>query len=209
MQPGRSTGRIILDTLTARGPDRTQGGGLRGLRHTPGPERRGDMRAENADVVNCPSCGATLIAGLRFCRMCGYRLGEGLDEYVPTQRLDGNGPQPFAPPRPSTDPFAPRQTWGAAPMQPIRPFGAASPGRQEGATGSLWSKACSAKRGGLTWLWITIALMIVLSVGGAALKSAIRAARGGAGGDVAVANSLLKEADDFVTADSPCATARI
>jgi membrane-associated protease RseP (regulator of RpoE activity) len=161
------------------------------------------MRAENADVVNCPSCGAALIAGLRFCRMCGYRLGEGLDEYVPTQRLDGNGPQPFAPPRPSTDPFAPRQTWGAAPIQPVRPFGAASPGRQEGATGSLWSRACSAKRGGLTWLWIMIALMIVLSVGGAALKSAIRAARGGAGGggDVAVANSLLKEADEFDTAD--------
>src|SRR4051812_3008846 len=101
------------------------------------------MRAENAETVNCPSCGAALIGGLRFCRMCGYRLGEGLDEYVPTQRLDPNAAQPFAPPRPSTDPFAARQTWGAAPIEPMRPFGAPAQGEHRGATSSLWSKTCS------------------------------------------------------------------
>src|ERR1044071_9290431 len=109
------------------------------------------MRAENPETVNCPSCNAALIAGLRFCRMCGYRLGEGLDEYVPTQRLDPDAPRPFAPPRPSTDPFTPRQTFGAPPTQPIRPFGATEPLAHEKQTGSIWSRACSTKRGGLTW----------------------------------------------------------
>lgn len=131
------------------------------------------MRAENAETVNCPSCGAALIGGLRFCRMCGYRLGEGVDEYVPTQRLD---PSTAAPPRNATDPFAARQTWGAAPMQPVRPFGAV--GEQPGVSSSLLSKSCSTSRGGLWWLWAAIALMLVLGVGGAVAKRVRRGAVG-------------------------------
>src|ERR1043165_1990049 len=76
------------------------------------------MRAENLDTINCPSCGATLVAGLRFCRMCGYRLGEGVEEFVPTQRLDAAAP--YAPSQSqATDPFAARTTWGASPLQPV------------------------------------------------------------------------------------------
>jgi membrane-associated protease RseP (regulator of RpoE activity) len=156
------------------------------------------MRAEN-DISNCPSCGATLIGGLRFCRKCGYRLGEGLDEYVPTQRLDPSTAQPFAPPRPSTDPFAARQTWGAAPMQPMRPFGAV--GEQKGATSSLWSKTCSTSRGGWWWLWMVVALMLVFGVGGAVFKSKFRVGGVRIGGAPVVVNSLMAEADAYVTAD--------
>lgn len=140
------------------------------------------MRAENAETVNCPSCGAALIGGLRFCRMCGYRLGEGVDEYVPTQRLD---PATAAPPRPATDPFAARQTWGAGPMQTVRPFGAV--GEEPGVTSSLLSKSCSTSRGGLWWLWAVVALIIVLSVGGAVAKKM----RGAGVGGVVVTKSFL------------------
>jgi membrane-associated protease RseP (regulator of RpoE activity) len=168
------------------------------------------MRAENAETVNCPSCGAALIGGLRFCRMCGYRLGEGLDEYVPTQRLDPSAAQPFAPPRPSTDPFAERQTWdGPAPMQPARAFGTAALEGQKRSTSSLW-KTCAPGRG-LWWLWMIIALTLVLSVGGSVLKGKFRFGRGGGGGgggDVPVVNSLLVEADAYDTADGGGATIR-
>lgn len=140
------------------------------------------MRAENAETVNCPSCGSALIGGLRFCRMCGYRLGEGVDEYVPTQRLD---PATAAPPRAATDPFAARQTWGAAPMQPVRPFGAV--GAQPGTTSSLFSKSCSTSRGGMWWLWMVVALIIVLGVGGGVAKKM----RGGASGGQVVTKSFL------------------
>lgn len=153
------------------------------------------MRAEN-DIANCPSCGATLIGGLRFCRKCGYRLGEGLDEYVPTQRLDPSTAQPFAPPRPSTDPFAARQTWGAAPMQPMRPFS-----EQQGATSSLWSKTCSTSRGGWWWLWMVVVLMLVFGVGGAVFKSKFRVGGVRIGSAPVVSNSLMAEADAYVTAD--------
>jgi membrane-associated protease RseP (regulator of RpoE activity) len=158
------------------------------------------MRAEN-DIANCPSCGATLIGGLRFCRQCGYRLGEGLDEYVPTQRLDPSTAQPFAPPRPSTDPFAARQTWGAAPMQPMRPFGAPRVGEHQGTTSSLWSKTCSTSRGGWWWLWMVVVLMLVFGVGGAVFKSKFRVGGVRIGGAPVVANSLMAEADAYVTAD--------
>ncbi|HJR08653.1 MAG TPA: PDZ domain-containing protein [Pyrinomonadaceae bacterium] len=46
-----------------------------------------DVAATKAQEV-CPSCGAALVDGMRFCRMCGYRLGEGMAEYVETVRFD-------------------------------------------------------------------------------------------------------------------------
>src|SRR2546423_5281888 len=99
---------------------------------------RVEMREENVDTVTCPSCGAQLFEGLRFCRMCGYRLGEGVEEYVPTQLLD----QAQAP-RQSTDPFAARQTWGGAPVQPL-----GTTSLNPSATSSLrgWAGACSPRR---------------------------------------------------------------
>ncbi|MDQ1557048.1 MAG: serine protease Do [Pyrinomonadaceae bacterium] len=49
------------------------------------------QRAEQEAAANpqsCPSCGTALVGGMRFCRACGYRLGEGMAEYVETVRLD-------------------------------------------------------------------------------------------------------------------------
>ena len=119
------------------------------------------MRAENTNLVNCPSCGAALVAGLRFCRMCGYRLGEGVEEYVPTQRFDAASMPTAAPPSPATDPFKARQTWGAAPMQPIQPFGAPLNGQQDKGMTSRLVKACRPARGGwMLWMIIIIAIVV-------------------------------------------------
>jgi membrane-associated protease RseP (regulator of RpoE activity) len=162
------------------------------------------MRAEQTDTVNCPSCGATLVAGLRFCRMCGYRLGEGVEEYVPTQRFDPSSMPKAAPPPPATDPFAPRATWGAgpAPMQPVRPFGATSALNQPSpeASNPTWAKMCTPKRGGW-WLWVVIGLVIMFSAGILPLSIKIRN-RGRAAADAGPpAVSLMAEADAFDTPD--------
>ncbi|HEV3470225.1 MAG TPA: hypothetical protein VG148_12945, partial [Pyrinomonadaceae bacterium] len=50
---------------------------------------------EGAGTVVCPNCRAEMVAGLRFCRMCGFRLGEGVEEYTETRRFDGKTP-PYA-----------------------------------------------------------------------------------------------------------------
>lgn len=159
------------------------------------------MRAEN--MVNCPSCGASLVAGLRFCRRCGYRLGEGVEEYVPTQRFDAASmPAAAQTPSPATDPFQARQTWGAPPpVQPIQPFGSVSPmgGQQAPGSTSKLARMCRPVRG--VWLWVTI-IAVMLIVGGLLPLALLprRVGDGVGGGDKPV-NSLLDEADAYITAD--------
>ena len=150
------------------------------------------MRAEN--MVNCPSCGATLVGGLRFCRRCGYRLGEGVEEYVPTQRFDaGSMPTVAPPPSPATDPFQARQTWGAAPIQPFGSVSTLNGQQPQGATSKL-AKMCRPVRG--VWLWVMI-ITVVLIVGGM-LPLAMVSRRGGAGAPAA-ARSFMG-VDGFETA---------
>ena len=38
----------------------------------------------------CQNCHSTMPLGLRFCRNCGFRLGEGVAEYTETVRFPGN-----------------------------------------------------------------------------------------------------------------------
>lgn len=146
------------------------------------------MQGENVGTVTCPSCGAMLVAGLRFCRMCGYRLGEGVEEYIPTQRFDPAAPPVGVAPAPGTDPFAPRQTWGVGPMQPVQPMqplGAVSPANDS--TFGL-ANAC-ARKSGNWWLWIIIAVVILTAAG--VVPFAVRGPRGGSGAAVVAPRSFL------------------
>lgn len=44
------------------------------------------------EVTNCLNCRSAMPRGLRFCRNCGYRLGEGSAEYTETVRLRNGQP---------------------------------------------------------------------------------------------------------------------
>lgn len=155
------------------------------------------MRAENMSTVECPSCGATLVAGLRFCRMCGYRLGEGVEEYVATQRLDPSAPRAAAQTQQPTDPFTARATWGAAPLQPL----GTAPIKNAGDTSARsWAAACSPKRAG--WMTWVILLIVFLTASGVVTRSVRRRVAGGSGqGQTLPSNSILDEVDGFDTAD--------
>ena len=54
-------------------------------------------------VTTCANCGTPMPLGLRFCRNCGFRLGEGPAEYTETVRFPSGQPglgaaqQPFSP----------------------------------------------------------------------------------------------------------------
>src|SRR3954463_2869684 len=37
----------------------------------------------------CPNCNSVMPSQMRFCRTCGYRLGEGVEDYTATVRLPG------------------------------------------------------------------------------------------------------------------------
>jgi membrane-associated protease RseP (regulator of RpoE activity) len=156
---------------------------------------RVEMREEPVGTITCPSCDAQLTAGLRFCRMCGYRLGEGVEEFVPTQLLD-----PTAAPAQTTDPFAARQTWGGVqPVQPLQSLGTTSLNRPNTSSLGSWASACK-PRSSNWWIWI-IVVIAVLAVSGAVSNSVRnRAARRAAVAQLP-ATSILDEVDDFDTAD--------
>ena len=176
MQPRGSRRRIFLTYDAGRkyaaayAPSRAQSESQAGLSQTEGA----GMRAENTEIVNCPSCGAQLVAGLRFCRMCGYRLGEGVEEYVATQRFDAASMPTAATANPATDPFAPRQTWGAAPIQT---YGATSALNQPQGAGVPWAKPARPARGGW-WLWMMIGIVLLIALG---MIPAALLSRGGGG----------------------------
>jgi hypothetical protein len=43
--------------------------------------------ASGQDINTCPNCSALMPSTMRFCRSCGTRLGEGVEEYTETVRF--------------------------------------------------------------------------------------------------------------------------
>jgi hypothetical protein len=50
-------------------------------------DRQSASNASGESVNNCPNCGTPMPREMRFCRSCGCRLGEGVEEYTETVRL--------------------------------------------------------------------------------------------------------------------------
>jgi hypothetical protein len=152
--------------------------------------REAEMRAEGpTGTVECPSCRSLLTAGLRFCRHCGYRLGEGVEEYAETRRFDGTMPTGVRPAASSAQQAGAPGPWGAmAPVPLMQPLEAAKPS-------SLWR---SCRRAGGSWvLWMVIVLA-VLTAGGV-ISNGIWGGRGGA--ESAATPKSYLEVDGFETAD--------
>lgn len=125
---------------------------------------RARKETANAQPELCPSCGAALVDGMRFCRMCGHRLGEGLAEYVETVRFD-RMPNMSGLPQGNqgmTNAAGAQTTLITPPMAPLAPMWKPKRGKK-------WP-----------WMFAVIALFLVLVVGGKFAFRAIRdAARAG------------------------------
>src|SRR3982751_948569 len=75
---------------------------------------------------HCKNCGTELLAGQRFCRLCGAPISESQREELPTKIFPGerqaaaSAPANTAPQsaRPGTDPFSPFKQ-GTAPQMPV------------------------------------------------------------------------------------------
>lgn len=113
--------------------------------------------------------------GLRFCRACGYRLGEGLEEYVETVRLK---PRVSGEAKPAgltadaaqgqqTSPFQPNARGPLAPQAPMMPLMKDS------------KLSCAKGRKSHWMLWMIIAIVVLSVTGGGLLTPfALRASRG-------------------------------
>ncbi|HEY0097630.1 MAG TPA: PDZ domain-containing protein [Pyrinomonadaceae bacterium] len=106
----------------------------------------------------CPSCNAALVDGMRFCRMCGYRLGEGLAEYVQTERFD-RMPGISAMPQGNQDltgRTGGQTTVMTPPLAPVAPVWKPKRGRK-------W-----------TWMLLVFAVFLVIIMGGGGVFRAVR-----------------------------------
>jgi len=160
-----------------------------------------EQSVNGAPAVTCPSCRATLTAGLRFCRMCGYRLGEGLEEFNETRRFDPSAPPPAVatanPGSRAAGPFVPPAAWGAAPMQPITPL---TPAPASGSALGRMARSCHPLRmGWVGWLVITLAVLFAVG-GGVKMMRGDRAGRAGSR-QQQILVSVPREVDGFETAD--------
>lgn len=100
--------------------------------------------ADQSGTVMCAQCGAPMPEGMRFCRACGQRLGEGSAEYTETVRLPSGTAPAYGR---STTQFVPGYS---APMAKQSRSGFFSRQRR--------------RFSGMTWIFIAIA--IFFGVGG-------------------------------------------
>lgn len=115
------------------------------------PEMSGKTEAETS-VTTCGNCRTPMPAGLRFCRNCGYRLGEGSAEYTETVRF----PNGQAGPAGTQQPFAPNY---AAPL-------ASSPTRTLGKQRKRLS--------GMSWMFIGLLVFFLAAATFTAIVTPIR-----------------------------------
>lgn len=132
----------------------------------------------NEETVTCANCRATMPRQMRFCRSCGFRLGEGLAEYVETVRLP-NQPQARrdvaapAAPTPSRAETSGVRDWG--PVGRVAHAAEVAHKTTDQALGQVsahlnkWEKRRGRKRA--HWVvWVLIALIISSVTGGGLLS---------------------------------------
>lgn len=160
-------------------------------------EPGGDTGAAGAPVA-CPSCRAPLVHGMRFCRQCGYRLGEGVEEYAETRRFSGD--IPYAPAGTSTRQAGGNRTFTPGEWAPLAAAGSRSStlvGAGDKTTGSKLS--CALRRMAGNWvLWVVLIVVAMTAAG-----VVIRNVRRGVTGDVRAVSAPVSflGVDGFETAD--------
>lgn len=125
----------------------------------------GNRNAETgAGMHPCPSCRTPMPEGLRFCRRCGFRLGEGIEEYTATRRFDAKPSAPAAAPATTNNlnagAFHMPGTWGA--VAPVAPSDASVQGPPDSSFKKL-SSFCSPARS--NWIVTLVLLLTLLTAG--------------------------------------------
>jgi len=123
-------------------------------------QQRAGISTDGVESVMCQNCRATMVRGMRFCRNCGYRLGEGMEEYVETARFDGlPGTMPNAPTGGQSMAARGAQTTAFAPTDVAR---------------QPQKKRLSCAGGGGWMMWLAIAVAIFAATGGGWFFKSIR-----------------------------------
>jgi S1-C subfamily serine protease len=108
------------------------------------------------NTTTCGNCHAPMPLGLRFCRNCGFRLGEGSAEYTETARFESR----------------PTAGNGAAPSQYATTYGVTSGPMVACAGGKIGKR--TRKMSGMTWMFIGLLIFFISAAVFTAVVAPIR-----------------------------------
>lgn len=156
-------------------------------------DRQPAGNASSQDINNCPNCGAVMPREMRFCRSCGCRLGEGVEEYTETVRFESG---------PRTSRAGKAQTASAAPSLTsptgVKDWGSRARNASEQAVRSItvgrnqWKLGRACKRAPRWMVWVMIPFFIMaLTSGLSGIRSRIRVRTGAGSASTAATGAYL------------------
>jgi membrane-associated protease RseP (regulator of RpoE activity) len=116
-------------------------------RKTGGTGYNGAVKEEkDMAAMICPQCHAQVMDKQRFCRYCGYRLDQGLQDYVATETFDRSSPSTYTPGQ-----YLPRSAPWMTPA-PVETTRMRTSHRRRKVLGFVWGLAlCCAIAGGIVY----------------------------------------------------------
>jgi len=136
---------------------------------------RKTVGANVQDVSACPNCRTLMPSEMRFCRACGCRLGEGVEEYTETVRFD-NAPRTARNQKSKTASAAPFPTSATG----VRDWGTIASNAREQAIRSAtmglsrWKVRHACKRVPKWMIWVFLPIFAVTMLGGMSQRSSTR-----------------------------------
>ena len=113
------------------------------------------------DNITCPNCRALMPRQMRFCRLCGFRLGEGVAEYAATARF-----QNAATAAHFNDQATAAEPFQATRGQDSRNTGEQALNRNDLERLSWWNRIrCRKRSHRITWLLLCLVMVSVVSGG--------------------------------------------
>ena len=162
----------------------------------------GDPNAQS--ISNCPNCGALMPREMRFCRACGCRLGEGIEEYTETVRFErapdtsrsGKARTAWAMP-PFVTPIDAKEFKAMAQHIHTKTINSVTTGLGK------WKIARACKRAPRWMVWVIICIMVASMIG--AMSNSSRRARSAASAQSSYMGADFKTGNGgaFVTDVSP------
>ncbi len=145
--------------------------------------------ADNPGLTNCSNCHAPMPRELRFCRNCGFRLGEGTAEYTETVRFADNHRAVFTADRATASAQPLVTSYGLSGMAPVQ-------------SGPVKKRK---KMSGMTWMFLGL---LVFFIAAAAFTAIITPRRSGVNIEFAgpVATKSYVGVDGFDNAEGGGAT---
>ncbi len=162
------------------------------------PESNQDARNSQSERANtCPNCHASMPHEMRFCRLCGHRLGEGVAEYTETVRL------PYAKAAQQSNANQQNRTQAPFEMPYWGPIArdARGPAQACSSAGANWNLYKQRRRRKPWFIWPIIGIAIATMAGGSMLPLR-RNIGGGRPGAFAPAPRSYAGVNEFDTTDN-------